>query len=115
MPGGQPGNDNLKKDARVAQLLKKIDSLNKNIAAICAAPLVLKDAGILKNRCATSHPSVQNDMQGISYQDERVIMNGHIVTSKSPGTAMEFSLKLVEILFGRERMDVVNKGVLAKI
>ena len=115
LPGGQPGNDNLKKDARVAQLLKKMDSLNKNIAAICAAPLVLKDAGILKNRCATSHPSVQNDMQGISYQDERVVVDGHIVTSKSPGTAMEFSLKLVEILFGRERMDVVNKEVLAKI
>ena len=115
LPGGQPGTDNLKKDARVAQLLKKMDNLNKNIAAICAAPLVLKDAGILENRCATSHPSVQNDMQDISYQDERVVVDGHIITSKSPGTAIEFSLKLVEILFGRERMDLVNKGVLAKL
>jgi 4-methyl-5(b-hydroxyethyl)-thiazole monophosphate biosynthesis len=54
-------------------------------------------------------------MQDISYQDERVVVDGHIITSKSPGTAIEFSLKLVEILFGRERMDLVNKGVLAKL
>ncbi len=115
LPGGQPGTDNLKKDARVAQLLKKMDGLNKNIAAICAAPLVLKNAGILENRCVTSHPSVQNDLQGITYKEDRVVVDGHIVTSKSPGTAMEFSLKLVEILFGSERRDVVNKGVLARI
>lgn len=115
LPGGQPGTDNLRKDARIAQLLKKMDGLSKNIAAICAAPLVLMDAGILGNRYITSHPSVQNDLQGISYSEDRVVVDGHIVTSKSPGTAIEFSLKLVEILFGRERMDVVNKGVLAKI
>jgi 4-methyl-5(b-hydroxyethyl)-thiazole monophosphate biosynthesis len=115
LPGGQPGTDNLRRDARVIQLLRKMDGLSKNIAAICAAPLVLMDAGILGNRYITSHPSVQNDLQGIIYKDDRVVTDGHIVTSKSPGTAMEFSLKLVEILFGRERMDVVNKGVLAKI
>jgi 4-methyl-5(b-hydroxyethyl)-thiazole monophosphate biosynthesis len=115
LPGGQPGTDNLRKDARVAQFLKKMDGLSKNIAAICAAPLVLMDAGILVNRYITSHPSVQNDLQGITYMDDRVVTDGHIVTSKSPGTAMEFSLKLVEILFGRERMVIVNKGVLAKI
>jgi len=115
LPGGQPGTDNLRKDVRVIQLLKKMDGLNKNIAAICAAPLVLRDAGILENRYITSHPSVQSDLQDISYKDDRIVVDGHIVTSQSPGTAMEFSLKLVEILFGRERMDIVNKGVLAKI
>ena len=115
LPGGQPGTDNLKNDVRVSQLLNKMDSLGKNIAAICAAPLVLKNAGVLGNRCVTSHPSVKNGMEGISYSDERVVVDGHIITSKSPGTAMEFSLKLVEILFGPERRDVVNKGVLANI
>ncbi len=115
LPGGQPGTDNLKKDARVAQLLKKRHSLNKNIAAICAAPLVLKHAGILGNCRVTSHPSVQNSMQSNNYKEERVVVDGHIITSQSPGTAMEFSLKLVEILFGKERRDLVNKGVLAKI
>jgi 4-methyl-5(b-hydroxyethyl)-thiazole monophosphate biosynthesis len=115
LPGGQPGTNNLKDDPRVLQLLKKMDGLKKNIAAICAAPLVLNKAGILKDRCVTSHPSVQKDMQGIQYSEDRVVVDGHIITSKSPGTAMEFSLQLVEILFGRERRDVVNQGVLAKI
>ena len=113
--GGQPGTDNLRKDARVTQLLKKMDGLSKNIAAICAAPLVLMDAGILRNRYITSHPSVQSDLRDINYKDDRVVVDGNIVTSKSPGTAMEFAFKLVEVLFGQERRDVVNKGVLAKI
>jgi 4-methyl-5(b-hydroxyethyl)-thiazole monophosphate biosynthesis len=97
--GGQPGTDNLRKDARVTQLLKKMDGLSKNIAAICAAPLVLMDAEILGHQYVTSQPPVQNDMQAISYKDDRVVVDGHIVTSKSPGTAMEFALKLIEILF----------------
>jgi protein deglycase len=115
LPGGQPGTDNLNKDPRVASLLIKMNGLGKKIAAICAAPIILKNAGILENRCVTSHPSVQNAMEGISYREDRVVVDGNIITSKSPGTAMEFSLKLVEILYGQERVDVVNKGVLAKI
>ena len=115
LPGGQPGTDNLCKDTRVAQLLKKMDQLHKYIAAICAAPLVLKKVGIIENRRITSHPFVQGEMLGTAYQDERVVVDGHIVTSRSPGTAMEFSLKLVEILFGIDRRNVVKKGVLAKI
>lgn len=115
LPGGQPGTDNLRKDARVHEFLKKLDRLGKNIAAICAAPLILKDADILGSRSITSHPSVQNDLKGINYIDERVVVDGHIITSKSPGTAMEFALKLVETLFGQERRDIVNQGVLAKL
>jgi protein deglycase len=115
LPGGQPGTDNLKSDARVTQMLKKMNALNKYIAAICAAPLVLKNAGILDNHSVTCHPSVQKALKGVLYLDDRVVVDGNIITSKSPGTAMEFSLKLVEILYGRERMDTVNKGVLAKL
>jgi len=54
-------------------------------------------------------------LQDINYKDDRVVVDGNIVTSKSPGTAMEFALKLVEILFGQERRDIINKGVPAKI
>ena len=114
-PGDQAGTDNLRKDTRVTQSLKKMDGFSKNTAAICAAQLVLMDAKILWNRYNTSDPSVQNDLQGISYKDDRVVIDGHIVTSKSPGTVMEFALKLVEILFGQERRNFVNKEVLTKI
>ena len=92
-----------------------MDDLSKNIAAICPAPLVLMDAEILGNQYITSHPAVQNNFQGINYKDDRVVVDGNIVTSKSSGTAMEFALKLVEILFGQKRRVVINKKVLAKI
>ncbi len=115
LPGGQPGTDNLKKDARIIQILKKMDNLNKLIAAICAAPLVLQHAGILGKRSVTCHPSVHDAMKGVSCKNERVVVDENIITSQAPGTAMEFSLKLIEVLFDGERRNVVNKGVLAKL
>ena len=84
---------------------------DKYIAAICAAPLVLQKAGIGKSM--TCHPSVQSEIN--SFIKDRVVVDDKIITSQSPGTAMEFSLKLVEILFGPERLEKVNDGVLARI
>ena len=113
LPGGQPGTDNLKKDIRIEKILKRMQNQDKYIAAICAAPTVLKKAGILKDRSMTCHPSVQSDFD--SYVEDRVVIDENVITSQSPGTAMEFSLKLVEILFGDERLKKVNDGVLAQI
>jgi protein deglycase len=113
LPGGQPGTDNLNNDPRIEKLLQKMQSQGKYIAAICASPIVLQKAGILKNRSMTCHPSVQSQFD--SYLDDRVVIDGNLITSQSPGTAMEFALKLVEILFGVERMKKVNAGVLARI
>jgi protein deglycase len=115
LPGGQPGTDNLKQDSRIELILQNRDRNKKLIAAICAAPLILQKAGVLKNRRITSHPSVQDELEGVVYTDDRVVVDGHIITSRSPGTAMEFAFKLVEILFGSERRDIVNKGVLANL
>lgn len=115
LPGGQPGTENLKKDDRVIELLIKMAGQNKNIAAICAAPIVLQKAGILGNCCVTSHPSVENQLNDTIYKEDRVVVDGSIITSRSPGTAMEFAFKLVEILFGAERRDIVNSSVLANI
>ena len=115
LPGGQPGTDNLKKHSVVVELIQKLHEEHKLIAAICAAPLVLQSAGILKDNTITSHPSVEEKLNAINYSQERVVVDGNIITSRSPGTAMEFAMKLVELLFGKERMEVVNKGVLAKL
>ena len=87
----------------------------KQVAAICAAPTILHSAGILNNTVATSHPSVKDQLDDIDYSEDRVVVDGNIVTSRSPGTALEFALKLVEILFGRDRMETVNKGVMARL
>ena len=113
LPGGQPGTDNLKKDIRIKNILKKMQKQDKYIAAICAAPTVLLKAGILKNKLITCHPSVQSSFN--SFVKERVVVDEKIITSQSPGTAMEFSLKLVEILFGNDRLKKVNECVLARI
>jgi putative intracellular protease/amidase len=69
----------------------------------------------LGNSAITSHPSVKDQLKDVNYSEERVVVDDTIVTSRSPGTALEFSLKLVEILFGRDRMDTVNQGVMARL
>ena len=115
LPGGQPGTNNLDIDPRVTSLLKKMGDQNKLIGAICAAPIILEKNGLLKKRKRTSHPSVKKELSGEYYVEERVVVDDNIITSRSPGTAMEFAFKLVEILFGEDRAILVNKGVLANI
>ena len=115
LPGGQPGTTNLQNNETVKAIVQNMYRSRKQVAAICAAPTILHSAGILKNAVATSHPSVRDQLNDIDYSEERVVVDGNIVTSRSPGTALEFSLKLVEILFGRERMDIVNQGVMARL
>ncbi|GJL78209.1 MAG: 4-methyl-5(B-hydroxyethyl)-thiazole monophosphate biosynthesis protein [Nitrospinaceae bacterium] len=115
LPGGQPGTSNLQKDERVAEILKAMARSGKTIAAICAAPLVLQSAGLLKDKTTTSHPSIKDELKEIQYSEDRVAVDGNLVTSRGPGTAMEFAMKLVEILFDKDRMETVNKGVMAKL
>ena len=115
LPGGQPGTDNLKNDPRITALLKKMADKKKLIGAICAAPIILEKNGLLQNRKRTSHPSVKEVLTGNLYLEESVVVDQNIITSRGPGTAMEFALKLVELLFGKDRMKVVNHGVLAGI
>ena len=115
LPGGQPGTNNLQNNETVKTIIQNMHRSHKTIAAICAAPTILQSAGILKNTAATSHPSVRNQLNDVSYSEERVVVDGNIVTSRSPGTALEFALKLVEILFGKDRMNTVNQGVMARL
>ena len=115
LPGGQPGTSNLQKDERVMAILLKMNRANKKIAAICAAPVVLQSAGLLESKTLTSHPSVKDELKDVPYSENRVVVDGNIITSRSPGTAMEFAMKLVEILFDTARMETVNKGVMAKL
>jgi 4-methyl-5(b-hydroxyethyl)-thiazole monophosphate biosynthesis len=115
LPGGQPGTTNLQNNENIIGIIQNMNQDKKIVAAICAAPMVLQTAGVLKDHTATSHPSVQEKLNGVRYSEDRVVVDGNLVTSRSPGTAMEFALKLVEILFGAERVQTVNNGVLAKI
>ncbi len=113
LPGGAVGADNLKKDPRVKKIVEELYCQGKLVTAICAAPKVLSAIGLTEGRTITSHPSVRSEIKGRITED-RVVVDGNIITSQGPGTAMEFAFKLVETLFGPEKADEVNKGVLAR-
>jgi len=109
LPGGMPGAKHLKNDHRVTGVLQKMAAGGKYIAAICAAPMALHAAGLLEGKRATSFPGVLDALPGThQYSDERVVIDGHIVTSKGPGTAMDFALALVELLAGKSVREQVE-------
>lgn len=114
LPGGALGAENLKKDARVRAVVETLIQKGKSVTAICAAPTVLSAIGVTRGRTITSHPSVRGQFSEEALSDERVVVDGNLITSQGPGTAMEFAFRLVETLFGKAKAEEVNKGVLAR-
>lgn len=111
LPGG-PGVLNLRGDARVRALVQHQAAAGRWLAAICAAPTVLNDAGLLEGRRYTAHFSVAKELPHI-LKDERVVVDGKIVTSRGAGTALDFGLKLVEVLFSVEKSREVAASICA--
>ena len=110
LPGGLPGADNLNQDPRIHSLLKKLAANGKPVAAICAAPKVLATAGLLDGRQATSYPGSLDgmDTRNLDYRQQAVVVDGNVITSRGPGTAMDFALTLIETLLGKEARDAVE-------
>ena len=111
LPGGLPGADYLRDDRRIIELIQNQFEKNKLIAAICAAPKVLAKAGLLDNKNATSFPGVLKDLNLLNTQitDSAIEKDGNIITSRGPGTAMDFSLKLINLLLGAEKAETINQ------
>ncbi len=114
LPGGQPGTDTLNADPRIHALLDRMAKHEKYIAAICAAPKVLASAGLLKGRRVTSFPGAldQSQRAAVRYEEAAVVQDGHILTSRGPGTAMDFALVIIEILASRTKRDEVEQGLM---
>jgi protein deglycase len=110
LPGG-PGTYRLKEDPRIADMLKQHAQAGKLTAAVCAAPLVLSEAGLLEGKKATSFPSVKEQLQVGEYLPVPVVVDGQIVTGRGPGAAMAFALKLVEILMGEAAATKLAKDM----
>jgi len=107
LPGGSRGVANLSKSSRLRRILREFNNKGKLIAAICAAPLILANEGILDNKKATVYPGLE---RRIPYpRGDRVVVDGNIVTSQGPGTAIEFALKIVEILKGKNKLIRLKK------
>ncbi len=100
LPGGQPGTNHLKADARVAKLVQRMMTQEKYVTAICAAPSVLAKAGLLDGKRATSFPTCLDDYPKVAKQMNAVVEDGKLITSRGPGTAMDFALVLLERLMG---------------
>jgi 4-methyl-5(b-hydroxyethyl)-thiazole monophosphate biosynthesis len=110
LPGGMPGALHLKQDERVIALVRRYARADRYVAAICAAPGVLAHAGLLDGREATSFPGFldADSAAGLRLRHESVVVDGRLVTSRGPGTAIDFSLALIELLAGAEAAAAVG-------
>lgn len=111
LPGG-PGIKHLRADPRVRELVLRQSAASRWLAAICAAPTVLHDAGLLVNRRFTAHFSVATELPTL-LADERVVVDGFIITSRGAGTALDFGLVLVERLFSLEKSRELARSICA--
>jgi 4-methyl-5(b-hydroxyethyl)-thiazole monophosphate biosynthesis len=111
LPGGMPGAASLKADARILELLKKMAAAGQYTAAICAAPMVLAEAGVLRGKRATSYPGFLDGLPDISVSTAAVEQDGKVLTSRGPGTAMDFALALVEALMGADKRQQVEAAL----
>lgn len=111
LPGG-PGVKHLRASERVRGLVRDFAAAGKPIAAICAAPAVLHDAGLLRGRRYTAHFSVATELTQV-IENERVVIDGNLITSRGAGTALDFGLALVARLRGAEVANEVARSICA--
>jgi len=116
LPGGMPGATNLASSKRVISLVKGCFRKGRIVAAICASPaFVLFATGILKDRKVTCYPGCQRRFnQDISYIKKTVVIDGNLITSQGPGTALDFAFTIAEKLTGKKQTSLVKKKMLAK-
>lgn len=102
LPGGMPGAKNLKDHIGLAEQIISFNDKGKALGAICAAPLVLGNLGILKDIKATCYPGFEGELHGAIVTDNKVELAGTVVTGKGAGVAIDFALKIVEMFQGKE-------------
>jgi 4-methyl-5(b-hydroxyethyl)-thiazole monophosphate biosynthesis len=117
LPGGLPGADHLDADERIHDLLRRHHAEDRYAAAICAAPKVLASAGLLSGKSVTSYPGAVSlaEFPEVEILDTPVVVDGKVITSRGPGTAMDFALQLIESLVGRTNRDEVEKALVREL
>jgi 4-methyl-5(b-hydroxyethyl)-thiazole monophosphate biosynthesis len=114
LPGGMPGASNLDAHAGLKTQIMKFSAENKQLAAICAAPLVFGNLGILNGRQAVCYPGFEKYLSGAEILTIPVVEAGNIITGRGPGTAISFALKIVEKVVSPEKAELVAKQMLVE-
>lgn len=114
LPGGMPGVLNLKANQKVGELVRAQNDRGAYVAAICAGPTVLGALGILTDKNATCYPGCEADLKSKTHSEDSVVVDGNIITSRGVGTAIDFGLKLVEILIDKCTADDLAEKIVYK-
>ena len=114
LPGGLPGADHLRRHSGLCKILRRFNEEKKYVAAICAAPGILAELGFLDGKKATCHTCRRELLKekGAICQNAPVVCDGKIITGSGVGGALDFSLRLVEILSGKEKADEIRQAIL---
>ena len=112
LPGGMPGTVHLGEDDTVSQVIREFAKEGKLVAAICAAPSVLGQAGILNGKKAACHPGFEEKLTGAEVFFSPVVCDGNVITSRGMGTAIPFALHLVSQLVSPEKAEELKKSII---
>ena len=112
LPGGMPGTTNLMKHTGVNEVIKAFATEGKLVSAICAAPSVLGQAGLLEGKKATCYPGFEDQMTGATATTDKVVQDGNIITSRGMGTAIPFALALTAYLLGQDKADEISDSIM---
>ena len=112
LPGGMPGTLHLKDHAGLGAILQQFYAKKKYMAAICAAPIVFGKYGFLEGKKATSYPGFEEELVGATYVTDAVVKSDFLITSRGMGTAISFSLALIEVLLGAEKSMEIGKSII---
>lgn len=107
---GGPAVFELRKNEAFLSFVQEFERLQRPIGAICAAPLILGDLGILNSKRYTAHFSTANELPR-AVKGQEVVQDGHVITSPGAGTAIEFGLRLVELLRGKEMAESIRASI----
>jgi DJ-1 family protein len=116
LPGGTLGVNRFASNSYLEKIVKNHYQKHRLTGAICAAPLALKSYDLLKKETKlTSFPSVENELSNFDYKQDDVVIDSHLVTSRGVGTSIEFALKLIEIISGKEKSISVAKEIVYNV
>lgn len=116
-PGGYPGYENLRRNRRVLELVREAAEKGRIVAAICGAPSVLAEAGVLRGKRATIYPGMEEELKrgGGKPSKGLVVVDGKVITSMGPATAFAFALELLKRLVGKKKAEEVRRATLAHL